>query len=669
MALLTTYMICGGQTSTLDIEPPTGVTNLKNVSYAPAHIKWMWTDPADADFEKVMVYLDQLFKTNVSKGVQYYNATGLTPATNYTISTRTVDNAGNINQTPVNNTSRTARLDIVPPAGVTNLKNVSYAPTYINWTWTDPMDADFEKVMVYLDQQFKTNVSKGVQYYNATGLTPATNYTISTKTVDNVGNINQTPVNNTSRTASDIIEPINITIISPANNSINTTGDVNVTVVLDRAGTALLNWNGVNESMNGSGTNFYKHKKDLLSGNFNFKVYAIDSKGVSNVSETTTLTVNRTKIITLSIDPETGNVNETSITLSPSGNVTIIIFNGTNVSGCDGAVTEISIDSLYRLPLALEVNLSTDELFLGENYTALRNCLRFNPDIQLKFNYTDEQLEPAKIDDELNVEVKFYNTTKNQWEDMELYEHNESLNYIIVNVSHFCYISLIVHPTSTPPRESRGGGGGGGGVGTSGEAFDNILISETEREFVNKDSKVIYSFDMEGNIVQYINFTGVTNSGVVTARVEILKNTSTLVENPPPDVIYKNLNIWVGNVGWATSKNILEPTINFRVEKFWVSENNINESTIRLIRYTDGTWNPLITSKIYEDADNLYFEGETTEFSPFAVSGKNITVGPGGNGEEVSVQTSTEKEPGMPGFSLLICLMSLLIGAYILQKK
>ncbi|KAF5425575.1 MAG: hypothetical protein C5S44_00155, partial [Candidatus Methanocomedens sp.] len=144
--------------------------------------------------------------------------------------------------------------------------------------------------------------------------------------------------------------------------------------------------------------------------------------------------------------------------------------------------------------------------------------------------------------------------------------------------------------------------------------------------------------------------------------------------NPPPDVIYKNLNIWVGNAGWATSKNILEPTINFRVEKFWVSENNIDESTIRLNRYTDETWSPLIASKIYEDADNLYFEAETTEFSPFAVSGKYNLPGPGGFGEEASVeespvQTSTEKESGMPGFSLLICLMSLLIGAYILQKK
>ncbi|KAF5425611.1 MAG: S-layer protein/S-layer protein, partial [Candidatus Methanocomedens sp.] len=367
--------------------PPASVTNLHNITYTPTYINWTWTDPEDADFEKVMVYLDQVFKTNVSKGVQYYNATGLTPATTYTISTKTVDSTGNINQTPVDNTSTTAPpLDIEQPAGVTNLKNVSYAPTYINWTWTDPEDADFEKVMVYLDQVFKTNVSKGVQYYNATGLTPATTYTISTKTVDSTGNINQTPVDNTSRTAPPLdIEPINITITSPANNSINTTGDVNVTVVLDRAGTALLNWNGVTESMNGSGTNFFKLQEDLFSGNFNFKVYAIDSKGVSSVSETRILTVNRTKTINLSIDPETGNVSKKIISIAPSENVTLTIFNGTNVSGCDKNVTEISIDSPDQLNPTLEKNLSNEELFLHENFSALPNCSRFNPDIQLQF--------------------------------------------------------------------------------------------------------------------------------------------------------------------------------------------------------------------------------------------------------------------------------------------
>ncbi len=187
---------------TQDKTPPASITNLRNISYAPTNINWTWTDPADADFSKVMVYLNGSFRTNVSKGVHYYNATGLTAATIYTIATRTVDAAGNINMSWVNHTARTASLpDTVPPASVKNLVNVSYAQNYINWTWSDPADADFSRVMVYLNGSFRTNVSKGAQNYNATGLTAATTYTIATRTVDAAGNINMIWVNHTAGTA------------------------------------------------------------------------------------------------------------------------------------------------------------------------------------------------------------------------------------------------------------------------------------------------------------------------------------------------------------------------------------------------------------------------------------------------------------------------------------
>jgi len=94
--------------------------------------------------------------------------------------------------------------DITPPASVTNLHNVTYEKTYINWTWDDPVDADFSHVMVYLNSDFATNVSKGVQFYNATSLDSDTEYTLSTRTVDEVGNINETWVNHTAKTKANV---------------------------------------------------------------------------------------------------------------------------------------------------------------------------------------------------------------------------------------------------------------------------------------------------------------------------------------------------------------------------------------------------------------------------------------------------------------------------------
>ena len=91
--------------------------------------------------------------------------------------------------------------DETAPASITDLQNTTYQKTYINWIWTDLEDNDFSHVMVYLNGTFETNVTKGNQFYSATGLTADTEHEIATRTVDNAGNINDTWKNDTARTA------------------------------------------------------------------------------------------------------------------------------------------------------------------------------------------------------------------------------------------------------------------------------------------------------------------------------------------------------------------------------------------------------------------------------------------------------------------------------------
>jgi len=265
-----------------DSTSPESISNLTNITYAQTYINWTWEEPLDLDFYKLKIYFDGIFQKDIYKGDKFFNVTGLIPDTEYTISTKTVDTSGNLNQTWVNHTSSTepdfippiititsplnitylitniflnvsanedisiwnyslngehnvsftpntiiitpqgknnitiyARdisgnwnsstvlftVDSIAPAGITDLRNISYASHYINWTWTDSSDIDFSKVMIYLDGTFKTNVTNGSQYYNASGLNENTLYNISTQTVDILGNINQTWVNNTARTS------------------------------------------------------------------------------------------------------------------------------------------------------------------------------------------------------------------------------------------------------------------------------------------------------------------------------------------------------------------------------------------------------------------------------------------------------------------------------------
>jgi len=88
--------------------PPESVSNLHNVTYQQTSITWNWTDPQSADFDHVMVYLDGVFKTNVTGGIQTYTATGLSPSTSYTIATRTAGTTGLMNQSWVNQTAMTS---------------------------------------------------------------------------------------------------------------------------------------------------------------------------------------------------------------------------------------------------------------------------------------------------------------------------------------------------------------------------------------------------------------------------------------------------------------------------------------------------------------------------------------------------------------------------------
>jgi len=164
----------------------------------------------------------------------------------------------------------------------------------------------------------------------------------------------------------------------------------------------------------------------------------------------------------------------------------------------------------------------------------------------------------------------------------------------------------------------------GGGSGSSEEHFYRIVCEKTSMQNVSNDSIVSYNFVLDCNIVKYINFTSHVSAGEVVSKVEILKNTSALVNVTPPNIVFKNLNIWVGNNGWATEKNMSDATVTFVVEKSWVHKNNIDVSTIFLYRYVNDTWYKLETQKVGEDSHYLYFEAKTPGFSPFAISGEKV---------------------------------------------
>jgi len=89
----------------------------------------------------------------------------------------------------------------LPPRDVTDLRNTTYAPTSITWTWTDPVEAGFANVTVCLDGVPVGVVARGVQKFTATNLDPATVHTIGTRTRNTAGVTSPTWVNHTASTA------------------------------------------------------------------------------------------------------------------------------------------------------------------------------------------------------------------------------------------------------------------------------------------------------------------------------------------------------------------------------------------------------------------------------------------------------------------------------------
>lgn len=237
---------------------------------------------------------------------------------------------------------------------------------------------------------------------------------------------------------------------------------------------------------------------------------------------------------------------------------------------------------------------------------------------------------------------------------------------------------------------SSGGGSsssGGGGAAVSPESTKNIELKEISNVQIFKGTHTCFTFKNETNEIVSVEFDPKKSFGKTTAIVEMLKNTSSIVKEPAPGTVYRNANIWIGNSGFSSSENFENARINFRVKKSWISENNINKSTITLYRYDQNSWNQLPTTLSGEDEVYLYFTAETPGFSPFAISGtekkiqliratpvkdKESNVMDTGDKVEVNIKgnltSDKEKTKNAPGSRVLFTAIGFLASCIILKK-
>jgi len=250
-------------------------------------------------------------------------------------------------------------------------------------------------------------------------------------------------------------------------------------------------------------------------------------------------------------------------------------------------------------------------------------------------------------------------------------------------------ITAIQQSSSGGGSKKSGGSSRGGGGGGSPEPARNVEVKELSQVRVVSGNPVKFDFPKNATCVAYVSFDAKKTAGKTTTIAEQLKAKSTLTSNLSSGEVYRYFNLWVGNAGFATEKNIENPVVCFKVEKSWLQDKKIDQNSITLNRYSDKKWSELPIKLLREDNKYLYFTADTPGFTHFAITGKaaekptadkkpaadtseleeeNTTVN-GTEKEDNSQQgTGKDKITSIPGFEGL-CVVACLITLFLHKKK
>lgn len=236
----------------------------------------------------------------------------------------------------------------------------------------------------------------------------------------------------------------------------------------------------------------------------------------------------------------------------------------------------------------------------------------------------------------------------------------------------------VIQPPSGGGGGGKRSGGGGGGAGASQEPQSNVEAKELSQKTVTAGKHVKFEFPKGATCVRYVEFDAKKSLGKVTTIVEMLKGQSKLVSSLPEGSVYKNINIWVGSGGIANSNNIENAVVGFRVEKAWLEEREVDESSVALWHYNKG-WSKLETEKVGEDNTYVFFDAKTSGFGCFTIVVPEKVIEPieedtsdsdGFNGTEPpKSEVPKPSKSRIPGFESVIAVGVLGAVYLVLRRK
>lgn len=218
---------------------------------------------------------------------------------------------------------------------------------------------------------------------------------------------------------------------------------------------------------------------------------------------------------------------------------------------------------------------------------------------------------------------------------------NYTINLTAINENGTASKLATIDVQKNSSIESSSSGSNGGRESESPEPAKNVEEKELSQAFIKSGNPVQFNFTKNSTCVVYLNFNSKKTVGKTTAIVEMLKGKSALIPRLPSDEVYKSFNVWVGNSRFISSKNIENPVICFKVEKSWLQNHSIDNSSITLNRYNDKKWSPNPTYLLREDSKYRYFTANVSGFSYFVITGKEESI-PGENRTEIEFKSENK---------------------------
>ena len=154
------------------------------------------------------------------------------------------------------------------------------------------------------------------------------------------------------------------------------------------------------------------------------------------------------------------------------------------------------------------------------------------------------------------------------------------------------------------------------------------IVSKTENTLGNLASGVEREVKFEScEDIESVKLTPATDLEEVKVTVIKLKEKPEEIIDPPKKnvSVYKYLDIKLSTYDtFIDEKEISSLEFDFKVEKTWITENEIDKETVKLIRYHDGVWQNLSTILDNENETYIYYTAVSPGFSTFAVVGSKV---------------------------------------------